>query len=227
MIIFDSVTLPAEHDAASAVVDLSERFPPNHVGVIVGGSHAETLILRAVVGLTLPRRGAIRVGGIDVGRNASVVRQRATFVPHHAPVRAHLRTIEQVRYLMTLTGHYVLEKQIITALRSCAIPDRLIFGRASMLEAVHRIGLWLAVYRLRESAVLLMHDPTAGLTDSQTRLVGELIRETLSPQHSVLMSSRDEAFSDAVADTVYRMDRQVLAGRPVERSPWSGLFATP
>lgn len=227
MIVFDHVTLSSVSEQGPVLVDVSEQFGTGTVSIILGGAVAERLILKAIIGFVTPTRGAIRVAGLEVGARPMMVRQRMTYVPKRSPLLSHLRITEQVGYLGALTGHRFTKRQIVTGLRLCGVPDRLMTQRTRTLNPIHRLGLWLAVCRLRQSPILLMEDPTDDLTRAQVSFATELIRELASPDRCVLIASRDESFANDVADIWYRIDREKFISGRITRGPWPEFATAP
>jgi alpha-D-ribose 1-methylphosphonate 5-triphosphate synthase subunit PhnL len=113
---------------------------------------------------------------------------------------------------------------VVAALRLSEVPDRLFHVQTKTLTVFERLCVWLASHRLRETALLLIDDPSKDLTARQANSIGRLIRESLSPDRAVIVTSRDPEFGHAVGDQILRLGHERAIATPQRRPGRPGVL---
>lgn len=125
------------------------------------------------------------------------------FVPAGAPLLEHRSAAANVRHLCCLGGRADLADQAITyALRLADLPDQRLHTRASRLDGLERLAVWLAVHRLRQTHTIVLDDPTRGLTQRSVDHVTRLVREAAALPSAVVVTTPDTTFAATLSDTV-------------------------
>lgn len=125
------------------------------------------------------------------------------FVPAGAPLLDHRSASVNVRHLCHLGGRVRLSDQEVThALRLADLPDLRLDTRASRLDGVERLAVWLAVHRLRQTHTLVLDNPTRSLTQRSAEHVVRLLREAAAMPSAVVVTTPDTRFAGALSDRV-------------------------
>jgi ABC-type multidrug transport system ATPase subunit len=130
------------------------------------------------------------------------------FVPIGAPLLLHRSAASNVRYLCLLGSRlHISDEAVRLALRLGDVRDDRFETRASRLSYVERLGVWLAVHRLRQTPTLIVQDPTQGLTPSVTKRVAGLLAEAADIPSAVIVTTPDPTFAASVGDQVVTPDQ--------------------
>lgn len=125
------------------------------------------------------------------------------FVPGGAPLLGHRSASGNVRHLCYLGGRvHLSDQEVIHALRLTDLADLRLDARASRLDAVERLAVWLAVHRLRQTHTLVLDDPTRSLTQRSVEHVVRLLREAAAMPSAVVVTTPDTGFAGALSDKV-------------------------
>lgn len=125
------------------------------------------------------------------------------FVPAGAPLLDHRPAMANVRFLCGLCGEANLSDVDVThALRLADLPDQKLHTKASRLDRLERLAVWLAVHRLRRSTTLVVEDPTRGLSQRSIDVVVRLLLEAAATPSAVVVTTPDAAFAAALAGRV-------------------------
>ena len=173
------------------------------------GSGKSTL-LKMLAGLMEPGTGRVLLGDTDIYRleEAELARLRNRQIglaPQTLMALSSLTVQENVLLPCSLYGEaqeakpraeQLMERLGIAHLR-CAAPTELSGGELRRLT--------LARALVRDSAVLLLDEPTGDLDDENTRLVLTLLREEAAHGKAVLLVTHEREAAD-YADSLYRME---------------------
>ena len=189
--------------AAVSNVDLSVSAGEIHCLIGPNGAGKSTLF-KLIVGLHSASSGQVTFQGADVTRHQPFervklgmsIKMQAPGVFKELPVRQNLRIALQHHVRpseLTAEEDRLLELLGLTA--DAARPAGVLaHGQQQWLE----IGMALAL----KPALLLMDEPTAGLSPEETYITGELMKKLNSEGMSVLVVEHDMAFIRQIAQQV-------------------------
>jgi ABC-type multidrug transport system ATPase subunit len=192
-----------------ALENASCAFGAGTIGALIGAHRSgKTTLLEVAIGLRVPRQGRVEVDGIVPGRNSLAIRRRVCFVPAQAPLLPRATVLTAARTMTSLAmGRLPSERETVHALRSVEVPDRLIRRGAHGLDPLHRVCVWLAVHRLRQTPILLLDEPSSLLNARDTAALGRLLRETIDTAKCCVFTARDSGLCvSAAAAPIYRID---------------------
>jgi ABC-type thiamine transport system ATPase subunit len=139
------------------------------------------------------------------------VRRLACLVPATAPVYVRYSPLQFVRFAAQVGGrHDVSTADALRALRVAELPDRLIDQPRARLTAVERLSVWLAIYAVRQTSVLLIDDPFVALTPAQAATGARLIREACAPNHVIVVTGRPRDLPRGCADRFLSIETRDL-----------------
>jgi ABC-type cobalamin/Fe3+-siderophores transport system ATPase subunit len=103
------------------------------------------------------------------------------------------------------------------------VPDRTFDLRARSLTRLESLSVWIAIARLRQSAVVLLDDPAASLGPRDAVRAAILVRELRANGPTILVATRDQQFAEEVADVVYLLEGgRLSATRALRNHPPPG-----
>lgn len=206
--------------------DVSFRVQSGETKVILGASGSgKTTILKLVLGLTRPDRGAIRINGQDIARLSErdlqrCCRQQMAMVFQNAALFDSLTVRENVGYRLWEQGT-LPDKDIDTI-----VADSLRFvGLDDVLEKMpgelsggmrKRVGIARAL--ASGAQVILYDEPTAGLDPINTCVISQLILDLKAKHATQIVVTHDIQTAQRVADSILMIQRGrvVFEGSPAD-----------
>ncbi len=205
------------YGASHILHGVSLEVPEGAVVALLGRNGAgKTTTLRSIVGLTPPRRGAIRFNGADtVGQKPHIMaRLGVSYLPETRGILPSLSVLEN----LTLAegrrpGPWTLAR-VFELFPGLA--DRKSHGGAQLSGGEQQM-LAIARALLLNPALLLLDEPTEGLAPIIVREIMERLKTLKSEGMSILLVEQNFRFATSIADNVY-----VLGKGAVQ---WSGSAA--
>jgi branched-chain amino acid transport system ATP-binding protein len=210
-----------------AVRGISLRVPEGKIVTLIGPNGAgKTSILSALAGLLRPAGGTVRLAGEDV-----------TGLPAHRTVAAGLALVPEGRAIlgrMTIEENLVLagERRLAPAALRAALEDEYrrfpILGErrgslAGSLSGGQQQMLAFARALLARPRVLLLDEPSMGLSPILVQQVFETVRAIHREGRTILLVEQNARLALAVSDYAYVVERGrlVLEGpsRELEQDP--------
>jgi branched-chain amino acid transport system ATP-binding protein len=196
---------------------------PATITCLLGRNGAgKTTTVRTVMGFTPPRMGRITYSGQDI-----------TGVPPHRVARAGIALVPQGRGIFP---DLTVRQQLALAPRPGGWPLHRLYARFPILAArAHQPGgllsggeqQMLAIGRalLQGPRLLIMDEPTEGLSPLAVTAVRELLEELKGEGLAVLLVEQNLALAQAVADRIYILNkgRVVFEGTPERRHASPGV----
>lgn len=172
----------------------------------------KTTILRILAGLSRPNGGVVRVTGIDLLRNAQLVRQRVGLVAHQPYLYEELTVVENLLFFARL---YAVEK-----------------ARERVQELVERLGLekrgrervgslsrgqvqrlaWARAL-VHDPHLLLLDEPDTGLDQEGQHLINDLLAEHRTRGGSVIFTTHQLEQALALSDSIVMLRHGRIAYR--------------
>lgn len=193
------------------ITDISIRTEPGSITCVLGpnGSGKSTL-LKAVVGLLKPMSGRVLIEGHDVTgqRPHEIIRQGIAYVPQTRNVFVSLNVEENLEmgaYVAADRSRQRLEKVLGLFPDLRASPRK----RAGDLSVGQRNLLGLARALMVEPAVVLVDEPTAGLSPENSRRIWQQLQAVANSGTSVLVVEQNVDMALANSNECYVL----VAGR--------------
>ncbi len=142
---------------ATLAVDAGEIF-----GLVGPNGAGKTTLIKAICGVLKPDRGAVRVLGLDSGRDRHAVRRRLGYMPQEPALYEDLSPRENLAFFGSGYGAAGLEQRIRDSLEFVGLWER----RDDPLHTFSggmRQRASLACSLLRDPELLILDEPTAGV----------------------------------------------------------------
>ncbi|MBI1736552.1 MAG: ATP-binding cassette domain-containing protein [Candidatus Rokubacteria bacterium] len=172
--------------AAGPVLDgLTFSVQKGETLVVMGGSGSgKTVLLRHIAGLLQPDRGQVRVFGLNIESLSEEellpIRRRMGYVFQGAALFDSLSTYENVAYPLrehTNLSEDAITERVIRFLAHVGLGEDVLPKLPSELSGGMRKRVGIARALATEPDIMLFDEPTAGLDPTNSKMVGELIRE--------------------------------------------------
>lgn len=200
------------YGAHQAVHDLSFTVPPGAVFGLLGSNGAgKTTTIRALVGLTRPTAGTLRVAGFDVWREPVRAKGACGYIPDRPYLYGKLTARELLRFVAGLYRVAGAEAEIERWLELFRLRE---FGNEPIETFSHGMRQKLAIVcaLLPDPPVLIVDEPLVGLDPHAARQVRELFRTHADRGRTVLLTTHSLPLAEAVCDRLVVLDRGRVLG---------------
>ena len=210
MIEFDHVS--RTYGPKPAVTDLSLSIPRGELFALLGPNGAgKTTTIKMLVGLLRPSRGAVRICGHDLAREARAAHLHTGYVPDEPTLYDKLTGREFLWFIADMFG---MPKHVATQKIGREIEHFELAEFADDLAESYSLGmkqrLVFASALLHDPDVLVLDEPMVGLDPRSVRIVKDLLKSRTQEGMTVFMSTHTLAMAEEMADRVGIMVRGQL-----------------
>lgn len=195
-----------------AVSNLSFTVQPGAVFGLLGSNGAgKTTTIRALVGLTRPTSGTVRVAGFDVWRDPVKAKAAFGYIPDRPYLYGKLTARELLRFVGQLYQVPNSDTEIDRWLEFFRLTD---FGNELIETYSHGMRQKVAIIAalLPDPPVLIVDEPMVGLDPHAARQVRDLFRSHADRGRTVLLTTHSLPVAEAVCDRLVVLDRGKVLG---------------
>ncbi|GAA5503040.1 linearmycin resistance ATP-binding protein LnrL [Deinococcus xinjiangensis] len=195
-----------------AVNDLSFTVRSGAVFGLLGSNGAgKTTTIRALVGLTRPTSGTVRVQGFDVWKEPVKAKAAFGYIPDRPYLYGKLTARELLRFVGQLYKVPNFEAEIDRWLDFFRLTD---FGNELIETYSHGMRQKVVIISamLPDPPVLIVDEPMVGLDPHAARQVRELFRGHADKGRTVLLTTHSLPLAEAVCDRIVVLDRGKVLG---------------
>jgi energy-coupling factor transport system ATP-binding protein len=209
--------------------DIDLEIEPGELVALMGrNGSGKTTLLRCIVGLLMPERGEIEMGGTSIiGRATADICKNVGYLPQDPRDLLFADTVLD-EFKMTLRNHGLVDDPPLA-------PSELL-ERLELGEVVHRYPRDLSAGQRQRAAlgavtvtrpgVLLLDEPTRGLDYPAKRKLVQLLREWQDQGTSILLVTHDVELVAQAADRVLLLSQgEIIADASPEMLTASPLFS--
>jgi ABC-2 type transport system ATP-binding protein len=204
-----------------AVADVSFSVTEGEVmGLLGPNGSGKSTILRILTGYIAPSSGTVEVAGHDLATEAFALRHMIGYVPEDAPIYAHMRVREFLRFIARLKGldGRTAERSIEEVVSQLRL-EGVVAVPVGKLSRGFRQRVAIAQALLNVPKLLVLDEPTTGLDPNQVIAVRDLIR-TLAGKQTVLVASHVLSEIEQVATRVMILqDGKLLTADALRHEP--------
>ena len=177
--------------------------------VLADNLPAKTTLVRVLLGELAPSSGHILINGVDVSGNPAKTRSEATFVLAERALYAEMTVKENVQFFASMAqAKRARDSEVVdNALRRAGLPEALFNQPAGNVSRGSATLAWLAVTILRESPVIVLDDPTQGLTIDEAAEVRSTLKDLGRHGKAILITTSDLAFASVIAERIGVLQR--------------------
>ncbi len=217
--ILDVAAIDTYYGETQALFGVSLNVAAGEVVALLGPNGAgKTTALRSILGLTRPRRGAIRFDGADVSRTATheIARRGVGWVPDDRRICPTLTVARNLSIAVKRTRFRPWTMKEVFGIFSPL--EYLVDREAENLSGGEMQMVAIARALLGSPGLVLFDEPSQGLAPKIVQDVLATIRRLKDEGLSVIIVEQNAETALSVADRVYVLDRGHLA--------WSGSAAS-
>ncbi|MBW3563246.1 MAG: ABC transporter ATP-binding protein [Acidobacteria bacterium] len=214
-----------------AVDDVTLSTEPGEVFGFLGPNGAgKTTTIRILAGLSTPSSGEVRIGGLDVVREARKVKAMTGFIPDRPHLYEKLTGNEHLRFVADLYG--VAWKSREDEIGELAYRFDLTDWLDSRIENYShgmKQKLVLISSLVHEPKLLIIDEPMVGLDVLAQKLVKQLFREEASRGRTIFLTTHTMSVAETVCDrmAIIHRGRVIARGTPAEIKERGGTPGNP
>ncbi len=198
-----------QHEAVSG---LSFTVQAGAVFGLLGSNGAgKTTTIRALVGLTRPSEGQVRVMGYDVWKEPVKAKMAFGYIPDRPYLYGKLTARELLRFVGQLYKVPNLDSEINRWLELFRLTD---FGNELLETYSHGMKQKVAIISaiMPDPPVLIVDEPMVGLDPHAAKQVRELFRNHADKGRIVLLTTHSLPLAEAVCDRLVVLDKGKVLG---------------
>ena len=180
------------------------------VGLLGPNGAGKTTLLRLLATSIRPSFGTARVDGLDVDRDAALVRERVAYLSHATGLYDDLTARENLRFAAAMLGTPDPEARVQRALLDVGLDDRA-GDRVRGFSAGMRKRLALGRVLLGEASLVLLDEPMAALDADGMALVEQLLAAWKEVGVTILVAAHSTGRLDALLDARVVLERGLVA----------------
>ena len=207
---------------SAALVGVSLRVEAGRTIALLGPNGAgKTTLLRLLATAIRPSYGRASVDGLDVDRDAALVRERVAYLSHATGLYDDLSARENLRFAAAMLGTPDPAARVERALADVGLADRA-GDHVRDFSAGMRKRLALGRILLGSASLVLLDEPYAALDGDAMRLVDQLLTAWREFGVTVLVASHSTERFDALLDGRVTLDRGLVvdaSGAGVSSAP--------
>jgi ABC-2 type transport system ATP-binding protein len=201
----------------AAVQNVSFSVPPGQVFGLLGPNGAgKTTTIRAMVGLTRPSSGQVRVAGFDVWKEPVKAKAAFGYIPDRPYLYGKLTARELLRFIAGLHKLKNAEPEINRWLEFFSLEN---FANELIETFSHGMKQKLTIIAamLPEPPVLIVDEPMVGLDPKAAKQARGIFSDYAAKGNTVLLTTHSLPVAEAVAHRIAVLDRgRVLAEGTLE-----------
>jgi branched-chain amino acid transport system ATP-binding protein len=205
--------------------NLSFKAKRGTITLLLGPNGAgKSTVLKTLFGLLKPRQGSIKLDGVDIGgaTQKSLLAQGIAFVPQGRNLFGQLSVFQNLELGGITLGMKTTHERIPEVLEFFPRVKR-IHSQASALSGGEQKQLEIGRALLLRPKVLLIDEPSIGLSPILVQDVFKLLRKLADQGTTVLMVEQNVKSALKIADEAIALE----SGRLVLHKPASELLADP
>jgi heme ABC exporter ATP-binding subunit CcmA len=211
-----------------ALAGVSLRVDAGRTVALLGPNGAgKTTLLRLLATAIRPSYGRASVDGLDLDRDAALVRERVAYLSHETGLYDDLSARENLRFAAAMLATDDAASRVERALADVGLEARAA-DRVRDFSAGMRKRLALGRILLGSASLVLLDEPYAALDADGMRLVDQLLAAWREVGVSVLVASHSTERLDAFLDGRVTLDRGLIvetSGEGVASTPPTPLVA--
>jgi branched-chain amino acid transport system ATP-binding protein len=177
------------------------------VAILGRNGVGKTTLMRSIVGLTPPRRGAVRFRGdrIDGQSAAQIANAGVGYVPQNRRMFPTLTVAENLR--MGLGTAPLDDEQLAYVLELFPKLDERADQAAGTLSGGEQQMVAIGRALMRDPELVLMDEPTEGLMPSLVPRIGEIVARIAAAGYTIVLVEQNVDLALDASDRVYLMER--------------------
>ena len=189
-----------------------EVAPGECVGLLGRNGVGKTTTMRSIMGLTPPRRGRVVWKGEDITGKApyQIAQAGIGFVPEDRRIFPDLSAVENLELAGKRGRDGRLEWNVEKVLETFPRLEECKHRKGGLLSGGEQQMLTIGRALMGNPDLLLLDEPTAGLSPLIVRGLGEQIRQLKAEGETILLAEQNAGFALGLSDRAYVIDKGAI-----------------
>jgi|ERR1700722_18184908 branched-chain amino acid transport system ATP-binding protein len=189
----DVAGITVRYSGALALSEVSLQVARGDRFAVLGRNGAgKTTLLRTMAGILSASSGRLTIAGVDVRPPPSAVARRGLrYVPESLNVFGDMTVRDNLLAAVTRTPARSRRERVTWALETFPILQPLVSRRADRLSGGERQSLAVAAALMTEPSVLLLDEPSLGLSPKMARSLMESIASAAGTEMTVVLAEQN------------------------------------
>lgn len=185
---------------------------PGEIFCLLGANGAgKTTTVNLFLNFIQPSEGSARVFGLDVTHNTRETRAKITYLPEQVALYSELSGLENLRYLLSLSGKEELGRETLVGyLLQAGLQEDQHDERVEGYSKGMRQKVGIALALAKASEVLLLDEPTSGLDPASANEFSHIVSTLAQRGAAVLMVTHDLYRAQQISHRIGIMKEGVL-----------------
>lgn len=191
------------YDYQKAVDNISFEVKTGEILGFLGPNGAgKTTTMKAITCYLTPDSGDIKVGGLSVLQNPSVVKKNIGYLPENNPLYIDMAVIDYLKFAAELQNvpKEKIKDRLWEMIQVCGLKNEK-HKKIRELSKGYKQRVGLAQAMIHDPKILILDEPTTGLDPNQIVEIRELIRR-IGQEKTVILSSHILAEVEATCDRI-------------------------
>jgi len=186
-----------------ALDQLNFQVRPGELYCLLGAhGSGKTTAVNLFLDFYRPTSGRALVDGFDVARSPIEAKRRMSFIGGSAALYPGMTPRQNIEFFTRLAGSSGSKTRTYDVLRQFGVPERLFERKVADVPPEIRLLIWLSIASLRETPVLLLDEPTAGLDSRATADLQDHLLDFKRQQRAILLATSDVLLATQVSDRI-------------------------
>ncbi len=169
------------------------------------GAHGfgKSTAINLFVAFARPTSGRAVVAGLDVAESAVEAKRQISYISARGSLYGNMTARKNIEFFTAVsTSRVVGRTAAYDAMRQFGVPERAFETKVDRVPRELRLLLWLAIAFLRETPILMLDEPTAGLDSKASADLQEHLLDFKRQGKAILLATADVFLATRVSDRI-------------------------
>jgi ABC-2 type transport system ATP-binding protein len=187
-----------------ALDQLNIQVRPGELYCLLGAhGSGKTTAVNLFLDFYRPTSGRALVDGFEVARFPIDAKRRISFIGGASALYPGMTARQNIEFFTRVAGTRIESRaRTYDVLRQFGVPERLFERKVADVPPEIRLLIWLSIASLRETPVLLLDEPTAGLDSRATADLQDHLLDFKRQQKAILLATSDVLLATQVSDRI-------------------------
>jgi heme exporter protein A len=179
--------------------DIQVTVAPGQILFVAGANGSgKSSLLRMIAGLSLPVEGKVYWFDQDIHEEPTLFREQLLYIGHQAPLKPEFNALENLDALAQLHGMQITLSELQSALAYWELEAKKMRLPVKQLSQGQKQRTALAQLSFLRKKIWILDEPFNSLDPQGTQLLTQLLKNQLSQQGMVIITSHLHADADEI-----------------------------
>ncbi|MFH1727078.1 MAG: ABC transporter ATP-binding protein [Pseudomonadota bacterium] len=191
-------------DKILALDDFTLKVRKGEIFCLLGANGAgKTTIVNLILNYIDPSSGSVNVNGLDVNEKAFESKEFIAYIPENVALYDNMTVTDNLEFFAKLSGRNKLSKfDYYSYLRRVGMPENSFNKKLSKVSKGMKQKLAIAIAVIKDSPVIILDEPTAGLDPKAASEFLETLLELKKEEKTIFMVTHDIFRAKTICDKI-------------------------